>query len=155
MSSWYICVTPGSLGIAMSASSADGVAPSTPTATRGRCHHEGGTRPGLLITSSRYPASPATIPLENLDHHCVADKVIDETRYDPAQALEDTRVIETGAERTQCTCVSALHTCLELCRPVADSCRVIWYAHVIVGADDDTRAHALGRCRAGCGLLRL
>ena len=34
-SSWYICVTPGSAEIAMSAASADGVAPSTPTAALG------------------------------------------------------------------------------------------------------------------------
>ena len=117
--------------------------------------HPDGTRPGLLIISARYPATSATIPLDihHLQH--VGDKVIVETRHEGVQANEDTRVNETCPGHTRCTYLSVTSTCLELCGPGADRSLSLWHVVVIVGPDDDMRAHALGRCRASCGLLRL
>ena len=140
MSIWYICQTPGSLGIAMSAASADGVAPSTPTAALGRCHHQSGTRPGLPVISARYPATPTTIPPDSHHLQRVGDKVIVETRHEGVQANEDTRVNETCPGHTRCTYLSVTSTCLELCGPGADRSLSLWLVVVIVGPDDDTRA---------------
>ena len=151
-STCYICVTPGSAEIAISAASADGVAPSTSTAALRRCHHQSGTWTGLLMISARYPATSATIPPDIHHLQCVGDKVIVGTRTEGVHAIEDTRVNETCPGRTQCTCLSATGTRLELCGPGADVCRVIWHAVVIVGPDVDTRAHALASRPVSGGL---
>ena len=53
------------------------------------------------------------------------------------------------------TCLSVTSTRLELCGPGADGSLSLWHVVVIVVSDNDTRADALGLCRASCGLLRL
>ena len=107
------------------------------------------------MISARYPATSATIPpdIHHLQH--VGDKVIVGTRTEGVHAIEDTRVNETCLGHTQCTCLSVTGTHLELCGPGADRSPALWHVVAIVGPDVDTRAHALGQCRAGCGLLRL
>ena len=139
----------------MSAASADGVAPSTPTAVLMLCLQQSGTQTGL---SDRYARPPATVTTNSPDiHHPqhVGDKVIVETRREGVQDIEDTRVNETCPGHTRCACSSVTSTRLVLCGPGADRSLSLWHAVVIVGPDVDTRAHALGRCRARCGLLRL
>ena len=46
--------------------------------------------------------------------------------------------------------MSVTSTCLELCGPGADRSLSLWHVVVIVGPDDDIRAHALG-LSAGVG----
>ena len=112
-------------------------------------------RVGRGVRISRYPATSATIPpdIHHLQH--VGDKVIVGTRTEGVHTIEDTRVNETCPGHTQCTCLSVTSTRLELCGPGADRSPALWHVVVIVGPDVDTRAHALGRCRASCGFLRL